>query len=248
MGTMKIWDGTTWQLVAQNGPAGPVVLPVGGSTGQVLAKQSGSDFDTAWRHDGVATFPTAAARTAAIPVPVLNQLTMLDTDPGHVQYWTGSSWAWIDPAAGWAVYNPTWQTTNQPPILGNGSVSGRYARMGNVVFVRIGLSIGSTSSSGTGNFAFSLPFPASPVAIAQEFVAVGFTAVNGLVWLGFAQVGPSGNNVNPYFPINTAQSNLTNARSSAEPAQVGTGIPGIVGQFTWGSGSNMTIQGWYEVT
>ena len=96
MGTMKIWDGTTWQLVAQNGPAGPVVLPVGGTTGQVLAKQSGSDYDTAWRHDGVATFPTAAARTAAIPVPVLNQLTMLDSRPGAVSYWNSS--AWVDTA------------------------------------------------------------------------------------------------------------------------------------------------------
>ena len=52
MGAIKIWNGTAWETASQQGPAGPVVLPVGGSTGQVLAKKSPADFDTAWTTAG----------------------------------------------------------------------------------------------------------------------------------------------------------------------------------------------------
>lgn len=37
-------------------------------------------------------FATASARTAMTPAPVLNSLSMLDTVPGRVDYWTGSAW------------------------------------------------------------------------------------------------------------------------------------------------------------
>lgn len=41
----------------------------------------------------VARFASAAARTAALPSPAVNQLTMLDTAPGAIQFWNGSLWA-----------------------------------------------------------------------------------------------------------------------------------------------------------
>jgi hypothetical protein len=37
-------------------------------------------------------FPTAADRTAAIGVAAANMLTMLDTNPGVIDYWNGSAW------------------------------------------------------------------------------------------------------------------------------------------------------------
>jgi hypothetical protein len=40
----------------------------------------------------VARFANAAARTTAIPAPVLNQLTMLNDRPGYVQFWDGGAW------------------------------------------------------------------------------------------------------------------------------------------------------------
>lgn len=38
-------------------------------------------------------FASSAARSSMSPAAVLNQLTMLDTVPGRVDYWTGSAWA-----------------------------------------------------------------------------------------------------------------------------------------------------------
>lgn len=40
----------------------------------------------------VRRFVDAAARTAAIPTPVLNQLTMLDSNPGQIDTWNGTAW------------------------------------------------------------------------------------------------------------------------------------------------------------
>jgi hypothetical protein len=37
-------------------------------------------------------FATAAARLAALPAPVLNTLSMLDTSPGVISYWDGAQW------------------------------------------------------------------------------------------------------------------------------------------------------------
>jgi hypothetical protein len=55
-----------------------------------------TDVNSLLMSQTVARFASAAARTAAIASPVLNQLTMLDSRPGFTQYWNGS--AWVDAA------------------------------------------------------------------------------------------------------------------------------------------------------
>jgi hypothetical protein len=51
-----------------------------------------ADVNTYLMSQAVARFPSAAARTSAISAPTLNQLTVLDTRPGVIEYWTGSVW------------------------------------------------------------------------------------------------------------------------------------------------------------
>jgi hypothetical protein len=41
----------------------------------------------------VRKYADATARTAASPAPVQNALTMLATNPGQIDYWTGSAWS-----------------------------------------------------------------------------------------------------------------------------------------------------------
>lgn len=56
-----------------------------------------SDVNTYLMSQTVARFPDATARSAALPSPALNQLSVLDSSPGTVQYWTGSAWASVQP-------------------------------------------------------------------------------------------------------------------------------------------------------
>jgi hypothetical protein len=51
-----------------------------------------ADFNAYVQKQVVATFPNAAARTAAIPSPSAGMVTFL-TDTNQMQYWTGSAWA-----------------------------------------------------------------------------------------------------------------------------------------------------------
>jgi hypothetical protein len=65
-----------------------------------------SDVNTLLMSQTVARFANAGARTAAgtgITAPVLNQLSVLDSRPGIVQYWNGS--AWVDQGAAELFYN-----------------------------------------------------------------------------------------------------------------------------------------------
>jgi hypothetical protein len=51
-----------------------------------------SDFNPYVQQQVVARFATAAARTAAITSPVLNQLTSRDDSGGLIERWNGASW------------------------------------------------------------------------------------------------------------------------------------------------------------
>lgn len=48
-------------------------------------------------------FVDEAVRTSVLPNPMLNQLTMLDTQPGVIEYWTGSAWSVLPNQTVWDV-------------------------------------------------------------------------------------------------------------------------------------------------
>jgi hypothetical protein len=59
------------------------------------------------------------------------------------------------------TYNPVWTASGTAPALGNGSLTGKYQIRGKMVLCMIQFTPGTTTTYGTGNWAFSLPFPAS---------------------------------------------------------------------------------------
>lgn len=58
--------------------------------------------------------------------------------------------------AGWTAYTPAWIGTVNP-TLGNGTLTGRYKRIGKTILFRIRVTIGSTTNIGAGAYRFSLP-------------------------------------------------------------------------------------------
>lgn len=61
----------------------------------------------------------------------------------------------VEPA--WQSYTPVWSSTSTAPVLGNGTLTGAYQQHGSRVDVRIALTLGSTSTPGSGTYRFSLP-------------------------------------------------------------------------------------------
>jgi len=62
-----------------------------------------------------------------------------------------------EPGAAWQSYTPTWTASSVNPTLGNGTLTGAYNKVGKMITARIFLQYGSTTSSGTGAFRWSLP-------------------------------------------------------------------------------------------
>jgi hypothetical protein len=86
--------------------------------------------------------------------------TIYETDTKRVVQYSTSLVAWT-PTGGtavWSSYSPAWTATTTNPTLGNGTLTGAYMEMGQTVQVRIVLTVGSTTSVGSGVYSFSLPF------------------------------------------------------------------------------------------
>jgi hypothetical protein len=83
-------------------------------------------------------FPTAAARAAALPTPMVNSLTILDDDPGILWYWTGSAWSLLPNQTEWVSVGGQFL-----------SLSGSYVDNAPVAVMTIQL---STTTDVLGNF------------------------------------------------------------------------------------------------
>jgi hypothetical protein len=60
-------------------------------------------------------------------------------------------------ALAWAAYTPVWGALGTAPALGNGSLSGYFARAGGLGYVELLLTIGSSSTLGSFEWVFTLP-------------------------------------------------------------------------------------------
>lgn len=57
----------------------------------------------------------------------------------------------------WTSYTPTWSAATTNPVLGNGTMTGRYIAAGKLIIFSISLTMGSTTTFGSGVYTFSYP-------------------------------------------------------------------------------------------
>lgn len=173
-----------------------VGMPVGGTTGQLLAKSSNSDFDTGWVSD-VNDLPTLGVPGEFLgklsntnydvdwlkPVPIFDDHTARDaffTDPqfgdqcsvseSTRQFYAGAGWlAWdLD----WVTYSPSSLTGI---TVGSGTVLARRMRQGRRCLVDFSFVLGAGSDI-TAAPIIALPFTAADPHGWAEF------NIAGLVW------------------------------------------------------------------
>jgi hypothetical protein len=65
--------------------------------------------------------------------------------------------------ASWSSYSPSWTAATTNPSLGNGALTGRQKTVGKRCDVKIELTIGSTTTVGSGQYSFSVPALSSGV-------------------------------------------------------------------------------------
>lgn len=215
-----VYGGYTNGLIFSSANASNVCLNglrVGAAGGAVTVKGGGHQFN------GV----QMASPSLTLDSTCLNgrfNLTIGDyaiTDNG-----TGNS-VWIPTQN----YVPSWTTTGTAPALGNGSINGKWSRDGSTISVDVDLTMGSTTTYGTGDFHFSLPFAANALAHGNQRTA-GSALLNdsssGIFDVGCSVVDPSGV--------------VTSIFAQGQTTAVAATVP-----FTWATGDRITLHVEYKV-
>lgn len=124
----------------------------------------------------VSRFADAASRTAVIPTPAEGDLSYQADDDTYYVY-SGSDWVALSSAAAmalavaagaaWQAFSPTWSGSVSNPSIGNGSILGRYNQVGKTVSFRIQITMGSTTTYGSGVWGLTLPAPPSDNQVAS---------------------------------------------------------------------------------
>lgn len=180
-----------------------------------------SDVNTYLMKQSVMVFADATARNAALTAPTEGMVCYL-TSNDHITVYDGSAWRIIDIA--WSDYTPTFSNFT----LGNGTVTGKYFRIGRFTHFIVQVTLGSTSSvSATGGIQASLPVAYASTA---RFHGTARMAV-GSTFLG-TLIGSGGN----------AVMYVNNVSGTYETVTLTTNaIPG-----TWATGHTFLMQGTYE--
>ena len=127
-------------------------------------------------------------------------------------------------------YTPTWTASTTNPALGNGTLVGKYLRIGNMCYVRIRLQLGSTSTTGSGNWRFALPFTAQTNSGNDGAPTGGYAEDNGVA--GYRIAACSIPTVGTYVEPQNGTGN--SSYSSTVP-------------FTWANTDYLTFSIVYEV-
>lgn len=114
--------------------------------------------------------------------------------------------------AAWTTYTPTWTSSGTAPAIGNGTLLGRYMKIGRTVICHINMTTGSLSTYGTGNYNWSLPVQAANAGAS----IVGSAHLLGVDrWVGQIVISPNASNCSAFLPIsatNTRTDFMTNSR------------------------------------
>lgn len=180
-------------------------------------------------------FATAADRTTVLTAPAEGDLSyQADTDTYYL--YTGSAWVELSSAAAmalatasgaaWGVFVSTWSGSTTNPVLNNGTMVGRYLQVGKTVSFKINLTMGSTTTYGSGAYGWTLPVaPHSDTTASAVLVdASASSRYTATAWL---------TNGSGVFRVLSA---------------VATGQSGIAGTvpFTFATSDQIIISGTYE--
>lgn len=97
----------------------------------------------------------------------------------------------------WTPYTPVWTGSTTNPVVNNGTLLGRYNKVGRDVQFHINLTCGSTTTYGSGNYNWTLPFSAAN----QGASMIGVAQLLGTNrWAGQVVISPTATSVSTFFP------------------------------------------------
>lgn len=132
--------------------------------------------------------------------------------------------------AAWTAFTPAWTGSTTNPAIGNGTIVGRYRKVGKTVHFRVIITAGSTTTFGSGNYAIGLPFGSHATGL--QVIEAGEFNVGGAAYPMRGRVLAGTSSALLYTPATTAG----NSDRTVTPT-----VPAA-----FASGSFMVLQGTYE--
>lgn len=130
-------------------------------------------------------------------------------------------------------YTPVWTADTTNPVLNNGVLVGSYVKLEQLCYVDIHLTMGSTTTYGSGNYHLSLPFASVTSGTANyRQIILGVVLNDGVGWGNMAYVVDSGASIGTMLLGGTYP--------------VGFATP--TNPFTFGTNDLVHIQGWYRTS
>jgi hypothetical protein len=190
---------------------------------------TGTTITTSWananvRDQVVTPFADTAARAAAITAPIEGMVVHIN-DLNTLSVYSGTAWAGTGPMHGaMTAYTPGLAGV----ALGNGTITGRYSKVGRHIFFKTKLTFGSTTAV-TAQFSIGLPTTAE-TTYNTEGTMWGF-AYDSSAAARYTVAGSA---------ASTSSLNVFYASTGAWAATSAT-VP-----FTWGTNDILFIAGTFE--
>jgi hypothetical protein len=124
--------------------------------------------------------------------------------------------------AAWTTYSPIWTASTTNPSLGNGTLTGRHMKIGRTVITHINQTMGSTTTYGSGNYNWTIPFQAANAGATY----VGSAQLLGTArWGGQTVISPNASTLSAHFPRATTDTRIdfmhaTRPETLADTAQL----------------------------
>ncbi|MGW3024839.1 hypothetical protein [Streptomyces sp. NPDC001221] len=104
----------------------------------------------------------------------------------------------------WTAYPPTW-TASTNPAIGNGTITGRYMKIGRTVVCEINVVAGSTTTFGSGSYNFGLPTTAANAG-AQVIGNAQLLTTNR--WAGQVVISPNATTISAFLSISSTNTRI----------------------------------------
>ena len=192
------------------------------SNGSVL---NASEINDNLMNQSVMVFSNAAARTAALTIPVAGMVTYLEDIEEFATY-DGSSWIPALDIGGWKTWAPV---LSGGFANGNGVWDAKYTQIGKTVHFKAFFTAGTTSTYGA---AMRLSYPVAPVLSETAINVVGYFG-EGTSRHPFATTI----NTDTYMAFGVMDASATYVRLINMTATI---------PFTWSTGDTIQVSGTYE--
>jgi hypothetical protein len=176
----------------------------------------------------ILSFTSASSRNATLTSPTEGMMAWLQDTNTMTQY-DGTTWQTVLNGGTWTSYTPAWTGSVTNPVLGNGTIAGRYSKVGKMVDFSIKITAGSTTTFGSGPWSLSLPVAAASVIDMIGNVLIGDLTGTSMYSMGAAYIPDGGTTLQAY------------AGGKNDGALVSATYP-----QTWANGDRLWVTGRYE--